>query len=449
MAKQYQWRTVCDLVSPSGMSNGFTPTTYASWQTAGAGTASVNGIVYYYRDTNYTWTPAPDNNSSKANYVVNQSWVAEISELNVLKITLTTVITSVYRDDVRHQSYEGQLLPFPDTPCRDISVYDYTTADPTNPNDYGTYVDGFSDCEVAQAHTMYGQITFPTQVFYVQPSSGTAVIPIFIYNQTRGMPDRFDKVKIGVEFSNPLPAAVTYALRYNANGGSGAPAAQTVTTVDDNHAFTVSNTIPTRANYRFDGWSESPSGPALYHGGDTFTTYRGDPDKTLYAIWTPYWTATLTYDANGGTGAPAAQSASVNPDYTTKDFTVASGTPTWGHYKFLGWSTTRYIDSRTPSDVEYVAGDTFTIQKASPSRVLYAVWMMDYRPGATLDTNTSIWKSHNRADGACHVLSNTGNMTWQECRTIGGAEGDRGNPPLILTAPNANSWRNQKLLGKE
>lgn len=73
----------------------------------------------------------------------------------------------------------------------------------------------------------------------------------------------------------------------------------------------------------------------------------------------------------------------------------------------------------------------------------------DYRPGATLDTNTSVWKSHNRNKGACHILSNTSNMTWLECRTQGGAEGEKGNPPLILTAANANSWRNQKRLGKE
>lgn len=70
----------------------------------------------------------------------------------------------------------------------------------------------------------------------------------------------------------------------------------------------------------------------------------------------------------------------------------------------------------------------------------------DYRPGTSLDTNTGVWKSHNRENGACHVLKNG---VWQECRTVGGDEGEKGNPPLILTAANANSWRNQKLLGKQ
>ena len=72
----------------------------------------------------------------------------------------------------------------------------------------------------------------------------------------------------------------------------------------------------------------------------------------------------------------------------------------------------------------------------------------DYRPGATLDTNTSIWKSHNRTNGACHILSNVGSMTWQECRTVDGDSGGQGNPPLILHAANANSWYNQKRIGK-
>lgn len=71
----------------------------------------------------------------------------------------------------------------------------------------------------------------------------------------------------------------------------------------------------------------------------------------------------------------------------------------------------------------------------------------DYRPGAALDTNTSIWKSHNRTNGACHILSNVQNVTWTECRTTDGGTG-QGNPPLLLHAANANSWYNQKLLGK-
>lgn len=73
----------------------------------------------------------------------------------------------------------------------------------------------------------------------------------------------------------------------------------------------------------------------------------------------------------------------------------------------------------------------------------------DYRPGTSLDTNTSVWKSHNRTNGACHIVTNASTGALQECRTLGGDIGAKGNPPLILTAANANSWRNQRLLGKQ
>ena len=154
----------------------------------------------------------------------------------------------------------------------------------------------------------------------------------------------------------------------------------------------------------------------------------------------------LIYDANGGTGAPATQTTTTGDETCT--FTVPNTTPTWSYYKFLGWSTVRHQESGTIEDVDYVAGDTVTLQDSSPTLTLYAVWEKDYRPGATLNTNTNVWKSHNRTNGACHVLSDTTNMTWQECRTIGGDSGDKGNPPLILHAANANSWYNQKKLGK-
>lgn len=69
----------------------------------------------------------------------------------------------------------------------------------------------------------------------------------------------------------------------------------------------------------------------------------------------------------------------------------------------------------------------------------------DYRPGATLNANTNVWRSHNRLNGACHVLANVDNMTWQEMRTLG-APTALGNPPSIY---HDNKWYNQMKIGKE
>lgn len=72
----------------------------------------------------------------------------------------------------------------------------------------------------------------------------------------------------------------------------------------------------------------------------------------------------------------------------------------------------------------------------------------DHRVGASLDANNGIWKSHNRVNGACHILPSAESRIWQEMRNIGDGT-NQGDSPLILKAANANSWYDQRNLGKE
>lgn len=123
-------------------------------------------------------------------------------------------------------------------------------------------------------------------------------------------------------------------------------------------------------------------------------------------------------------------------------------------YQSFGINTTFTVDISGGGDVPLLTWVTSGADNSTTySWLQHQVWAswfdLDYRPGTSLDTNTSVWKSHNRANGACHVLSDVGDMTWQECRTVGGDGGAQGNPPLILHAANASSWYNQKRLGKE
>lgn len=155
----------------------------------------------------------------------------------------------------------------------------------------------------------------------------------------------------------------------------------------------------------------------------------------------PPITFTLSYNANGGSGAPATQTATAVSSAT---FTVASGTPTWGYYEFLGWSRTRYTDSRTEVDVEYRAGDTITLQRANPSLTLYAVWRMTYVPGKTYNLSDGVWYSHNRKpNGAAKIYTGAG---WSDnMETINGPVGV-GNPPLIK---HDDAWHNMRRIGQE
>ena len=85
----------------------------------------------------------------------------------------------------------------------------------------------------------------------------------------------------------------TYQVSFNANGGTGAPAAQTKTYGVD---LTLSSTVPTRTGYNFLGWAESASATvAAYAAGGTYTKNQA---KTLYAVW-QLKTYTVSYNANG------------------------------------------------------------------------------------------------------------------------------------------------------
>lgn len=72
----------------------------------------------------------------------------------------------------------------------------------------------------------------------------------------------------------------TYTVKYNANGGSGAPGQQTKTY---GVTLTLSSTKPTRTNYTFKGWgTSSGSTTVAYAAGSSYTA---NASVTLYAIW--------------------------------------------------------------------------------------------------------------------------------------------------------------------
>lgn len=97
---------------------------------------------------------------------------------------------------------------------------------------------------------------------------------------------------------NPNPTTkYTYTLNYDANGGTGAPSADSWSTTDASiryHSFTVKNTIPTREGYVFKGWKAKDGSDTIYTGGMTcaVSQYGNDVVKngntwtrTLYAVW--------------------------------------------------------------------------------------------------------------------------------------------------------------------
>ena len=154
----------------------------------------------------------------------------------------------------------------------------------------------------------------------------------------------------------------TYVITYNANGGTNAPVAQTATA---GQAIALSAAKPTRSDYTFKGWATKPdAASAQYAPGSKYT---GNSDITLYAVWVKNATPapvvrniTITYDANGGTGAPAAITGEVGK------IILSSIAPTRTGFSFLGWSA-----DKTAGTASYQPGAKYT---GDTSTTLYAIW---------------------------------------------------------------------------
>ncbi len=155
-----------------------------------------------------------------------------------------------------------------------------------------------------------------------------------------------------------VSAKTSYKVKYNANGGSGAPSEQTKW---HGTSLTLSKTKPTRTGYSFQGWATSASGSVAYSSG---ASYTANAAVTLYAVWKAN-TYTVTYNANGGTGAPAKQTKTYG-----KTLTLSTVKPTRTNYNFKGWAT-----SATATTATYAAGGSYTANSAA---TLYAVWELAY-----------------------------------------------------------------------
>ena len=80
-----------------------------------------------------------------------------------------------------------------------------------------------------------------------------------------------------------------FELRYDANGGTGAPDSQTYTALSATSTqatFTVPNQTPTKEGYTFKGWADSATATTVQYqpGGPIAVKHENSP-KTVYAVW--------------------------------------------------------------------------------------------------------------------------------------------------------------------
>ena len=149
-------------------------------------------------------------------------------------------------------------------------------------------------------------------------------------------------------------------ITFNANGGSGAPSKQQKIIGETTY---IPYTKPTRSGYAFQGWSTSSwATSADYQPGSTYTPYG---NMTFYAVWSQNVVKTwsITYNANGGSNAPAKQTANVG-----QSITITYSKPTRNGYTFLGWST---WNESTEPEAMFTPGYSYS---SDYDMTLYAVW---------------------------------------------------------------------------
>lgn len=151
-----------------------------------------------------------------------------------------------------------------------------------------------------------------------------------------------------------ISSKYSYTVTFDANGGTNPPAAQTKWY---NETLTLTYTVPTRTDYVFKEWNTAADGTGTsYAAGGSFTA---NANTTLYAIWyAPY---SVTYDANGGTGAPSAQ-----VKVHGQALTLSSAIPTRGAYEFKRWNTNT-SDSGT-------AYQPSALYEGNANLALHAIW---------------------------------------------------------------------------
>lgn len=143
----------------------------------------------------------------------------------------------------------------------------------------------------------------------------------------------------------------TYTITYNANGGSGAPSAQTKTY---GVALTLSSTKPTRTGYTFLGWSTSSTATsATYSAGGSYTANSA---ATLYAVWS---INSYKLDVNGRNGTATAGNTNELGTFDVYINGVAKATNVTDFYQSVNYGASYEIKNIKPlTGHTYDAGTT-------------------------------------------------------------------------------------------
>lgn len=211
-----------------------------------------------------------------------------------------------------------------------------------------------------------------------------------------------------------VPAKKSYAVSYNANGHGTAPSGQTKW-----HGETLQlRGAISATGYTFKGWNTKANGSGTSYAASA--NYTGNAALTLYAQWQAI-TYAVTYNANGGSGAPSTGYKTYGANYT-----ISTTRPQRTGYTFLGWGT-----SASATTASYQPGATYSTNAALS---LYAVWALSYAAPTITGLNAKRCDSQGADDdeGTYALLS----FHWE----VDPSDGGEVDTITVRTRPKGGSW---------
>lgn len=174
--------------------------------------------------------------------------------------------------------------------------------------------------------------------FYSDPTYPSTVAHPICFMDDYGNPQYY--ISDDAIYSNVSGTLDKYTVSFNANGGSGAPSAQTKT---HGIGLTLSSAKPSRTGYTFLGWSTTNDGTVDYYSG---SQYSLNQSITLYAVWQAN-TYTITYKANGAEGSDKTQEVTYGISWTSlgRTYTLTGHTQTSWNTRADGKGVTYSLDA--------------------------------------------------------------------------------------------------------
>lgn len=164
-----------------------------------------------------------------------------------------------------------------------------------------------------------------------------------------------------------------HVLHYDANGGSGAPADQSVAADASPCQLTVSATEPTRTDYVFQGWNPTKAtadAGTIDGAWDPSDTHAMTGDVTLYAVWTACSGPSITAEAG-----MAGQTYSVGDAANTITITASAGNGGTLHYHWYQYNVGQNPLTQSIDAVGGTDANTYTPSTASAheGQIFYCV----------------------------------------------------------------------------